>query len=297
MVEDPVPIGVRRDVGAFVRIHPEVVDLGQAQWSKRLGPNRHCARHALLGEHHLEVVVAHRHQVAFVAEIEELLTRIFRGLAGQVRQQVVAVEMHFESRVADLHALHELLFHVGNARGREECGHEIQVRHNAVVNRAGFDVARPFHHRGHPVGAFPVGVLLAAEGGHAGIRPGVHVRTVVGGVHDERVVRDAQIVQRLENRADVLVVVNHRVVILALEPTGLPDALWLHMGPEVHVSEVHPNEGGSAGQVLPSDEVRGAGGHVIVDGFHPLLGQRAGVLAHLLADFAEARIHRRVVGR
>jgi hypothetical protein len=37
-------------------------------------------------------------------------------------------------------------------------------------------------------------------------------------------------------------------------------------------------------------EVDGAIRNVVVDRHHPLPGQRTGVLAHLLADFAEARI-------
>ena len=50
-----------------------------------------------------------------------------------------------------------------------------------------------------------------------------------------------------------------------------------------------------AGLVLPLDEVHGPGGDVVVDRHHPLLGQRTGVRADLLADLAEARIHGRVV--
>jgi hypothetical protein len=102
--------------------------------------------------------------------------------------------MDLEVRVADFHALQELLFHVRNARGREKRGRPVQVRNNAVINRAGFDVARPAYHRGHAVSAFPVGVLLAAERRHARVRPGVRVGAVVGGIHDDGVVRDAEVV-------------------------------------------------------------------------------------------------------
>ena len=143
VADHPVVIGVRRDVGPFVGVHPQIEDLGQPQFSERFGPNRHRARGALFGEDKLPVVVAQAKQVALVAEVEELLARIFRGLAGQVRQQVVAVEMHLEGLVADFHALEELLFHVGNARSREERGHPVEVRHDAVVDRAGLDVAGP----------------------------------------------------------------------------------------------------------------------------------------------------------
>ena len=121
------------------------------------------------------------------------------------------------------------------------------------------------------------------------------MRTVVGGVHDEGVVRDAQLIEHLEDRADILVVVDHGVVVRALPAARLADALRLGVGAEVHVGEVHPDEGRLAGLVLPLDEVHGALGDVVVDRLHPLLGQRTGVLADLLADLAEARIDRRIV--
>ncbi len=54
------------------------------------------------------------------------------------------------------------------------------------------------------------------------------MRAVVGRIHDDGVVGDAQVIQRLEDRADVLVVVNHRVVVFALPAAGLPHALGLH---------------------------------------------------------------------
>ena len=73
------------------------------------------------------------------------------------------------------------------------------------------------------------------------------MRAVVGAVHDEGVVGDAEIVERLEDRADVLVVVDHRVVILALPAARLADALRLGVGAEVHVGEVHPDEERLAG--------------------------------------------------
>jgi hypothetical protein len=50
-----------------------------------------------------------------------------------------------------------------------------------------------------------------------------------------------------------------------------------------------------AGLVGVVDERERPGGDLIIDRFHPLLGQRAGVLDMLLADLAEARVHGRVV--
>ncbi len=81
-----------------------------------------------------------------------------------------------------------------------------------------------------------------------------------------------------QHRADVLVVVDHHIVIGALPAARLPDALGLGMRAEMHVGEVHPDEERLARLVLSLDEVGGARGDVVVDRLHPLPGQRPGVL-------------------
>ena len=58
---------------------------------------------------------------------------------------------------------------------------------------------------------------------------------------------------------------------------------------------VEPAEERLACALLPLHEVDGRGGGLVVDRFHPLLGQRAGVLDGLLADLAEPRIDRGIV--
>jgi hypothetical protein len=68
------------------------------------------------------------------------------------------------------------------------------------------------------------------------------VRTVVGPVHDEGVVGDAEVIQSLEDRADIFVVIDHGIVAGALETSRLADALRLGMRAEVHVGEVYPDE-------------------------------------------------------
>ena len=120
------------------------------------------------------------------------------------------------------------------------------------------------------------------------------MRAIVGRVHDEGVVGDTKIIQRLEDRADVLVVVDHGVVVRALPTPRLTDALRLRVGAEVHVSEFTQTKNGLL-VFLPLDEIHGSIGDVVVDRHHPRLGERAGVLTDLLADFAEARIDRRIV--
>src|SRR5215218_9661424 len=56
-----------------------------------------------------------------------------------------------------------------------------------------------------------VRVLLAAERRHRAVRPRVHVRPVVGAVHHDRVLGDPELVEQVEEQADVPVVVEHRV--------------------------------------------------------------------------------------
>ena len=68
-------------------------------------------------EVHLPVVVAQREQVA-LAVVEELVAGGLIDLAGQVRQLVVAVEVHPEVLVAGLVALQQLLLDVRHARRR-----------------------------------------------------------------------------------------------------------------------------------------------------------------------------------
>ena len=161
-----------------------------------------------------------------------------------------------------------------------------------VGDRAGLDLARPAHQQRHAEGAFPVGVLLAAERRHAAVGPGVHVRPVVGRVHDEGVVGDAELVEIVEHLADILVVIDHRVVIGRLPAARLAEALRLGVGEQVHVGGVEPHEERLAGVVLALDEVLGGGDELVVAGLHALLGQRAGVLDLLLADAAPARLAR-----
>ncbi len=81
----------------------------------------------------------------------------------------------------------------------------------------------------------------------------------------------------------VLVMVDHHVVVGTLPPSGLSNAFGLGMRPGMHVREIHPKEYGLAGFVLIFQKLRGASGDIVVNRFHPLFGQRAGVFDLLLA--------------
>ena len=89
---------------------------------------------------------------------------------------------------------------------------------------ARLDVAGPADHRRHAEGAFPVGVLLAAERRRRRVRPGELVRAVVGRVDDDRVVGDPEVVERLQQLADVAVVLDHAVGIFVAGHAALARA-------------------------------------------------------------------------
>src|SRR5215813_6764618 len=84
-------------------------------------------------------------------------------------------------------------------------------------------------------------------------------------------------------------------MVFALPAARLADALRLWMSAEMHVRKVDPEKEGLAGLGLPLDEIGGTGGNVVVDRFHPLFCERAGVVDGLPADPAEALVRRRVI--
>jgi hypothetical protein len=104
------------------------------------------------------------------------------------------------------------------------------------------------------------------------------VWAVVGGVHDDRVLGDAELVEQAEQITDEVIVIEHRVVILRLPAPGAANAFGFGVGAEMHVGGVEPDEERGLRIVLAADEIHGGVAELLVDGLHPLLGQRAGVL-------------------
>ena len=82
--------------------------------------------------------------------------------------------------------------------GSQERRQPIMVLHNLVGYLSGRNPAWPANHLRYPERALPAGVLLAAERGGGAVRPTVGVRTVVGGVHDDGVLSEAQFVEAVE---------------------------------------------------------------------------------------------------
>ena len=165
---------------------------GSAQSSQRAG-------RPLFREHHLPIVVAQCHDLLVVVAVDERLPRALLDFAGQIRHQIIAVEVDLIGHVADRVALQQLVLDVGIAGHGEEGRQPVVMRDHLVRHGARLDLAGPADHARHPIGALPVGVLLAPERRHRPIGPGKHVRTVIGAVHDKGVVGDAGIVERLQH--------------------------------------------------------------------------------------------------
>ena len=85
-------------------------------------------------------------------------------------------------------------------------------------------------------------------------------------------------VEVVEDLPDELVVVAHHVVVLRLPPAGLAAAAVLDVGAEVHVRRVEPHEERGVAVLGGAHEAQRLGEDLLVDGLHPLAGERAGVL-------------------
>ena len=127
----------------------------------------------------------------------------------------------------------------------------------------------------------PVGVFVAAKRRVAAVGPSVVLRAVVGGVHDDGIVSNAQLVEFIEHHANLLVVHNHAIAVKIL--AALADVLFGDVRPEVHGRCVVPHEERLVGLCLTLHPGESARRNFLIDGFHALLSQRARVLDRLTA--------------
>ena len=201
--------------------------------------------------------------------------------AGEGVGDVVAVEMHFEGLVAHLHALEQLLLHVRVAGGGQERGQHVFVGEDVVVDGAGLDNAGPTDGAGHTVAAFPVFVLLAAEGRGAAVGPAKLLRAVVGGIHDDGVVLEAEFFELVEELADHAVVFDHAVGVGA--EAGLACILLLEVGEDMHAGGVPPEEEGLVGLLRFFQIVERSLREFLVNRLHALDVERPGEFDFLRA--------------
>ena len=81
----------------------------------------------------------------------------------------------------------------------------------------------------------------------------------------------------------------HHPVRIDAEP-GLSLRLGLEASPDVHAAGIEPREEGLLLLVRTVDKVERGLQKLVVDGFHAFLGERASVVATLLAPLPEPRI-------
>ena len=121
------------------------------------------------------------------------------------------------------------------------------------------------------------------------------MRAIVGAVYDDRVVCNTELVDLVENLADILVVIDHRIMVGRLPHSGLVQALLFGVGLQMHMGKVDPGKERFVGLDLAFHEVLGTLGDLIVEVGNLILLPHYITLDNLLADLAETRIDRWVV--
>ena len=233
----------------------------------------------MLLEDDLPVFEAQGHEVAVVIEVDELLARALVLLAREIGQLVIAIEVDLEGLCPRLMALEQLFLDVRLARRGHERRQPIQPADEFVGDRARLNAARPADQARHAEGAFPVGVLLAAERRRAGIGPGILMRPVIGGVEHDGVVRDAEVIHRLEDLADGGIVFDHAVRILGSGGQSRLIAMrFAHMRAKMHAGRIEPAEERFARPDLTLHEIDRGRRCLVVDRLHALSGERSGIL-------------------
>ena len=121
----------------------------------------------------------------------------------------------------------------------------------------------------------------------------MHFGAVVGGEDDDGIVGDLEIVELLEQLADVAVELDHAV---RIEPESrLADGGRFQVREDVHPRRVEIAEPGAALFRLPIDEIERRSEELFIHSLHALLGERSRVLDRLFAHLAELLVDGRVV--
>ena len=177
---------------------------------------------------------------------------------------------------------------------------QVLVALDAVQCDAGGNLAGPLDQQGNAHAAFPGRALLAAIRGVTAVRPHHEFEAVVRGVDDDGVVFDTEVLELLEDGADLFVVLDHpgahHILLGAPFIDGLLDELLGRVRPDVYRGRVEPHEEGLVALADAVQVLQRLVGHFLVEGLHALARQRTGVLDFLLADLAEFRIDGGIVG-
>ena len=129
VLDEPVVV-LDAVLAGLERIRAQIEELGDAHLRQWRTPDLESLG-VLFGEHDLVLLEAQRHQVAVVAPVDEAFAGAFL-LARQEWQQVEAIDMDLERRVADLVALLQFRDDVRLAGGRRKRRQEIRQRPDLV---------------------------------------------------------------------------------------------------------------------------------------------------------------------
>src|SRR5215475_3346601 len=157
----------------------------------------------------LELEIIDPHGAKLRSGEVEKLTALRWGFGLQQLRLVVTVEMVLIGAVAKLHSLQELVRDVRVAGSGEQRRKPVERREDAVLHRAGLDLARPADDAGSTETALVGGPLGAFEWRHAAVRPSEDLGTVVGRKDQDGVVGLADIVQVLHDGTDGIVELLH----------------------------------------------------------------------------------------
>src|SRR5262249_28133381 len=178
------------------------------------------------------IVPAQRIEIAALVKVVDDVPRTLLLVAFEEGHEIVAIKMNLEGLLACVEARLHFLLDVRDASCGAERREPRDQRNGGVALCAGFHYAGPTHHHRDAHATFPGGTFLTMEGRHSAVRPKCNLRAIVGGVENDRVVGDTQIVELLEELTDHAVVLDHAVGVNPL--AGLAKRLWLEMGEDVH---------------------------------------------------------------
>jgi hypothetical protein len=73
------------------------------------------------------------------------------------------------------------------------------------------------------------------------------VRAIIRAIHDDGIFTNPQFIYQIEQFANLIVVINHRVMVFTLPTPCLPFTFGFTVGTEVHMGGVKPDKEGFIG--------------------------------------------------
>src|SRR5215472_2354453 len=201
--------------------------------------------------------------------------------------------MYLKCRVTDLSSLQQVFFGCEVSCRSQQSRKHVFMETDVVNDRAGFNHSRPANETWYAIAAFPIGVLFPAEHRCAPVRPTHRLGTVVGGIHHDRVIGNAQLIKLPEYLSDLAVVLHQTVWIDA--ETGHALACSLQMRPNVHSSRIPPDEERLPIPVRLLHEFRCALAHRRANRFQPFHRDAGSTFTCVMSTRTNARIGRSFV--